>query len=295
MVINRSGFMDVCFSLDKTYIVGATDKRTFILDTTTDKKIVKLPYGAGGQFNASGSRLFLVKQNGELVLYDLEQKIEIQKQKLPNNQVVVDSRFCYFDDNTVYFLAEDNAPVQETNRWTFLKYIIEEDRFDVLFETSAPFRVLGRWKEYLVIRKSVVDEKDRVLETLEFYKDSIKEKTLSLGEVTEARILDGKIYAVRDREKDIRIFEYDENLTRRNAFALDVIGQLMFEDAFALNERYVAFAFFQGRKRLVRVYDIQTKTPVFEKNIRYFMNLNLCGNKLYVGAMNKLYMFPLDK
>ena len=62
-------------------------------------------------------------------------------------------------------------------------------------------------------------------------------------------------------------------------------------DIFSISEKYIAIC----KRRHIMVYMRETNQLVFEQDIPYVMNVTLLEDKIYIGAMDKLYMFKLNE
>ncbi len=288
MVVSKSGFMDTSISNSKRFFAGGLTHRFYLFDLESNQMVLKLNSGFYPQFIQNDKYLLLVKKNGEFQIFDYTSNEILLKKKLPNRMEMLLRRFCWIKQNIIYFQAYKSIPGRESPFWLLIKYDMATDDFSYL---NIEGRILGEWKEYLVFRDNIAADDEPINSALRFYQDDILVKEIVIGNTQTMFIVDDHLYVIKNEKRKICIYEYLEDFSCKLIFSIRDKEGFGYGDGFSISKKYIAI----GRSRHFTVYMRETNEIVFEQDIPYLMNVTLLENKIYVGAMDKLYMFNLEK
>ena len=288
MVVSKFGFMDTCISNSKRFLAGGTTNRFYLFDVESNQLVLKLNAGYYPQFIQNDKYLLLVKNNGEFQVFDYINNKILLKRKLPKRMEMLLPKFCWVEKNIIYFEAYKSIPGQEAPMWLLFKYDIATDAFSCV---NIEDTMLGTWGEYLVFYDNIAADDEPINTALKFYRDETLCKEIVIGETETMFIVDNRLYVIKNEKREIRIYEYLKDFSCERIFSIRDKQRFAYGDIFSISEKYIAIC----KKRHIMVYMRETNQLVFEQDIPYVMNATLVEDKIYIGAMDKLYMFNLNE
>ena len=288
MIISKFGFMDTSISKGKRFLAGGLTNRFYLFDLERNQLILKLNGGFYPQFIQNDKYLLLAKKNGEFQIFDYTNNEMVLKRKLPNRMGILLRRFCWIEKDVIYFQAYKSIPGRESPFWLSIKYDMDADDFSYL---NIEGRILGEWKEYLVFCDDIASNDEPINSVLRFYQDDMLGKEIVIGETETVFIVDDHLYVIKNVKRKICIYEYLKDFSCKLIFSIRDKEGFGYGDVFSISKKYIVI----GRSRQFTVYMRETNEIVFEQDIPYLMNVTLLEDKIYVGAMDKLYMFKLNE
>ena len=288
MIVSKFGFMDTSISNGKRFLAGGTTNRFYLFDVESNQLLLKLNAGYYPQFIQNDKYLLLVKNNGEFQVFDYMNHEIFLKRKLPNKMEMLSPTFCWTEKNIIYFETYKSIPGQETPFWVLIKYDMTTDEFSCRDHKRA---MVGSWKEYLVFCNNIAADDEPINSALRFYQDDNLCKEIVIGETQTVFIVDNRLYVIKNEKREIRIYEYLEDFSCERIFSIRDKQRFAYGDIFSISEKYIAIY----KRDHIMVYMRETNQLVFDQDIPYVMNVTLLEDKIYIGAMDKLYMFNLNE
>lgn len=288
MIVSKSGFMDTSISNSKRFLAGATTNRFYVFNLENNQLVFKLNAGFYSQFVQNDKYLLLAKKNGEFQVFDYKNNEVLLKRKLPNQLELLLPIFIWTKKDIIYFDGYKSIPGDERAFWQLMKYDIGSDSF---LDISIKGCLIGEWKEYLVFYDNIASDDEPINSILRFYQEENLCKEIVIGNTETVYIVDNRLYVIKNEKREICIYEYLEDFSCERVFFVQDKQGFGYGDIFSISKKYIAIC----RRRHITVYMRETNQIVFEKDIPYVMNVTLLEDKIYVGAMDKLYMFNLNE
>ena len=311
MIVSKYGFMDSALSKSKKLIAGGTNSKHYVFNTDTNQLILKFDKKYYSQFIRDDTCLLLVRPNAEFEVFDLAKQEVILKRKLPYPVELLLPHFCWDKSDVIYFEASNKMWKEDEKNWRLIKYDIGKDIF---YEFSLEGNLVACWKEYLVLSDDIATDDEEPNIILKFYKNGELHRQIFIGN-NEFRFVDDKLYVIKNTPTTVDVYEYLGDFSCNKVISINTDFKFLDYDLFDISKKYVAIQFtkFDGYIEMIDikewmnlaekddisdiifVYRLSNNQLVFEQAVPYRKNINLVDDKIYIGAMDRLYMFNLTE
>lgn len=311
MIVSKYGFMDSALSKSKKLIAGGTNSKHYVFNTDTNQLVLKFDKKYYSQFIRKDTYLLLVRQNAEFEMFDLAKQEVVLKRKLPYPVEILLPYFCWEKSDTIYFYTSNKSWKEDGQNWRLIKYDIAKDTF---CELPLEDSLVGCWKEYLVLFDDIATEDEEPNIVLKFYRNDELHRQIVIGN-NEFRLVDDKLYVIENTQGAVDVYEYLEDFSCHKVVSINTSFKFLECDLFDISEKYIAIQFtdFDGYEEIIDVkewmnrdkkddaedtifvYRLSDNQLVLAEKVPYRTNFNLVGDKIYIGAMDRLYMFNLTE
>lgn len=207
---------------------------------------------------------------------------------------MVDPNFCWYSDDEIYLQTEKELyPVCLRTLTDFIKYSRKTKQAESLLQgaDSERISILGRWNDYLVTLKYNFPYNPQLNFFLNDKSESMK--FIPLG--GEAFIRQGQLYILDNGQSKIkRIYRLQNDFQLQEVLSVTTRECLTAENV-AFNDRYAVYSDEEDDTKVMKVVNRKTnETMLSEKRTKFFMNLNLCRDKLFIGTIDKLIMYKIE-